>query len=157
MCGNSVDHVGQIVDVEAAGRHVGCDQHPHLPDLNASRVSVRCCWLLSPWIESAAMAWRSRKFASRLHANLVSTKTSTLVVGLMAKQMGEQVALQARTRHRVDPVGDGFRDHVATRDLDQLGFFSIWSAALISSEKVAEKSGFGASRAAALGCGGCPE
>ena len=115
-----VDHVGQIVDVEAAGRNVGCDQHPHLARLECFEGLGTLLLALVAMDRVRGDGVAFEEICQPAARELGVDEDQYLVVGLMAKQMGEQVALQA-TRHRVDPVGDGFRDHVATRDLDQLG------------------------------------
>lgn len=72
-----VDHMGQLVDVDAAGGDVGGHQHPHLAALELRQGPGAGPWLLLPWIAAAPRPSFSRRSASRLAPCLVRENTST--------------------------------------------------------------------------------
>ena len=114
-----VDHPGQIVDVQAARGDIGGDQHPQAPRLEGlQRLGALDLALVAVnGVRRDAMAFEKMRQASA--QDLGVHEDERLRVRVVAQQMREQIALQAR-RDRVHRVADRLGHHVASGDFDQL-------------------------------------
>ncbi len=114
-----VDDHGQVVDIETACGDVGSDQYPQSAALEGfERVAaLRLALVAMDRVGGDLVADQEVGQASAQQFGV--DEDQGLGVGLVAQQLGEQVALEA-AGNRMHPMGDGLGNHVAACDLDQL-------------------------------------
>ena len=112
-----VDHMGDAVDVDAAGGDIGGHQGAGLAALKAASARSRWPWHLLPWMASALDARFSRRLATRSAPRLVRVKTMVRVSLGSANSSASRSRLRAastRMTRLLDPVdgrgGRGDRD-----------------------------------------------
>ncbi len=114
-----VDDVGQVVDVEAARRDVGGDQHAHRAGLEGCQRLAAVLLALVAVDRGGVDAFALEPGGQPRGAELGADEHQHLRHRRIVEHPLEQVAL-AVGGDRVHAVGDGFRHLVAARHLDEL-------------------------------------
>ncbi len=114
-----VDDVRQVVDVEAAGRDIGGDQHARRAGLEGLERLGAVLLALVAMNRGSVDAFAFEPGGQPRRAELGTDEDQHLRHRRVLEHLLEQVAL-AVGGDRVHAVGDGFRHLVAARDLDQL-------------------------------------
>jgi hypothetical protein len=137
-----VDHVRQLVDVEAAGGDVGGHQHAHVAALEAGQRPRAGALALVAVDGGGGEAVGLQLLGQAVGAVLGAGEDQHLAPVVGADQMAQQLALAVRSTG-CTTWRYGLGGGVARRDLDQLrAVQQPVREVLISSEKVAENSRF---------------